>query len=274
MASFDRQAADRRLEFERVSAVDGTRLSEGELVSWHRRCRPDRSISFGELGCFLSHIHIWRRMIDENTPWAFIAEDDIHFGQGAEPFLNRDDWLIAGVDIVKAETMLTTVEMSAAVLASPFGHDLRLLRSFHGGSAGYFLSQAGAARLLAVAEIHCEPVDHFVFAPSHPTGHGLAMAQIDPAFCIQDDQLPNGAGLTSDLDLERANFLAHHPLSRKPRGVRKITRELRRVAGYVSASLRRLALTAAGASVFRPVPIQLGAVLVVERKRRKTAPRP
>jgi glycosyl transferase family 25 len=271
MAWFDRQAADRSLAFERVPAVDGSRLSEVELVSCHRRCRPDRSISFGELGCFLSHIHVWRRMVGEGTPWAFIAEDDLHFGQGSERFLEGDDWLTSDVDIVKAETMLTTVEMSADVLAAPFGHDLRLLRSFHGGSAGYFLSQAGAARLLAFAEIHCEPVDHFIFAPSHPAGHGLAVAQIDPAICIQDDQLAHGGGLTSDLDPERDKFLRHHPLSRKPRGVQKLVREVRRVAGYCAGALRRLASTASGASVFRPVPIQLGATLVTERKRRKTA---
>jgi glycosyl transferase family 25 len=269
MAWFDRQAASRGLVFERVSAIDGTTLSESDLSFHHRRCTPNRSISFGELGCFLSHVQIWKRMVGEHTDWAFIAEDDLHFGEGAEPFLNRDDWLLAGVDIVKAETMLTGVELSAVPLAASFGHQLRLLRSFHGGSAGYFLSKTGASRLLAFVEVHCEPVDHFIFAPSHPSGHGLVTAQIDPAICVQDDQIVRGAGLTSTLDAERENFLRHHPLSRKPRGAQRIGRELRRVAGYMSAALRRISLTAARTSIFRPVPIHFGGTIVTERKKIK-----
>ena len=268
MAWFARQAAAQRVDFTRVPAVDGRNLTVGELASYHARCPPRRSISFGELGCFLSHVRIWKRMVAERTPWAFIAEDDLHFGCDAETFLGRDDWLPPAVDVIKAETLFTRVELSAAALAVPLGHALRGLRSFHGGSAGYFVSLGGASRLLAFSEVHCEPLDHFIFGQSHRTGHGLVIAQLDPAICVQDDQLPNGVGLTSDLDVERDDFLRHHPLSRRPRGARRIVRELRRLAGYMWGPVRRLALTAAGTSIFAPVPITLEGRTVAERRRK------
>jgi glycosyl transferase family 25 len=269
MAWFDRQAVARRFDFVRIPAVDGRALSEAELAFYHRRCPAQRSVSFGELGCFLSHIKVWQRVVDGAEPWAFIAEDDLHLARNAEPFLTRDDWLPVGTDLVKAETMLTTVEMSAAILATPFGHTLRLLRSFHGGSAGYFISRRGAARLVAFAETHCEPVDHFIFGPSGGASHGLIMAQIDPAIGIQDDQLAAGAGLASDLDPERDDFLNNHPLSRKPRGGRKFVRELKRVAGQIAQPFRRLGLSAVRKSIFRRVPVSLESGAIIDRRVRK-----
>lgn len=269
MAWFDRQTAGQPLDFVRVPAVDGSKISEAELLHYHTLCPITRSISFGELGCFLSHVQIWKRIAAGSDQWAFIGEDDLHLGRDAEWFLSRDDWMPAGVDLVKAETMLTTVEMSSATLGAANGHDLRLLHSFHGGSAGYFLSRAGAARLLDLAEIHCEPVDHFIFGSSGRSQAGLSIAQIDPAICIQDDQLANKVGLASDLDDERAEFLNRHPLSRKPRGARKLLRELRRAAGYVGVPIRRMALRAAGRRVFRRVPVTLADGTLVTRQTRK-----
>jgi len=38
----------------------------------------------GELGCAQSHINLWRRMIEQNLPYALILEDDVQF---------RTDWL-------------------------------------------------------------------------------------------------------------------------------------------------------------------------------------
>jgi glycosyl transferase family 25 len=270
MSWFDGQASARALHFIRVPAVDGRDLSETGLEAYHERCPPFRSVSFGELGCFLSHVEVWRRIVAGAEPWAFVAEDDLHLGEDSERFLGSDDWLPPGVDLVKAETILTKVEMSAHALATPFGRSVRLLRSFHGGSAGYFVSEAGAARLLRFAEIHCEPVDHFIFGPSRRPAHGLAIAQIDPAVSIQDDQLAESVGLVSDLNPERENFLNSDPRSRKPRGMRKLLREARRVGGQLRQAARQLVLTPIGTSVFRVVPVVLDGGKLIRRRTRKT----
>lgn len=38
-----------------------------------------RPMTMGEVGCFLSHYNIWKKMIEQNITDALILEDDIRF---------------------------------------------------------------------------------------------------------------------------------------------------------------------------------------------------
>lgn len=60
------------LDIERVSATDGDNVPSEELS---RMC--DMFCSRGMKGCFASHKGAWKRIIDENLPYALILEDDI-----------------------------------------------------------------------------------------------------------------------------------------------------------------------------------------------------
>lgn len=249
------QAEKLGLTFIRVSAVDGRTLTEVTLKNYHSRCRPDRTVSYGELGCFLSHLAVWTKIANSQNAWSFVAEDDFHFSADAKQFLESDTWLHSEVQIVKAETMQATVRMSSAALAKPFGIELRWLRSYHGGTAGYFISRFGASKLIQLAKIRCEPVDHFIFGQSGTQGHQLTIAQMVPAIGIQTELIEDRSSMASELDSDRKEFWNTHPLSRKPRGFRKLDRELRRVISSLSRPIYQATLTAMGDDVFRKVPL-------------------
>lgn len=38
-----------------------------------------RPMTLGEVGCFLSHYNIWKKIVDENLKDALVLEDDIRF---------------------------------------------------------------------------------------------------------------------------------------------------------------------------------------------------
>lgn len=259
MTWFNRQAEELGIGFTRVPAVDGRLLDEATLKSHHSLCPADRAVSFGELGCFLSHANIWARIVESGAKWSFVAEDDLHLSNAAPAFLKSDSWLPPSIGLVKAETMLTMVRASSRALASPFGHDIRVLRSFHGGTAGYFISFNAAARLLDYAKYRCEPVDHFIFEFARSQEETFIIAQLDAAIGIQNHLLEDEANLPSDLDQDRHEFWNFHPLSRKPRGVRKIRRELQRVTKSLLDPARRIVLSAMRNDLFRRIEFDNGA---------------
>ena len=60
----------------RFSAIDGKNLNSDQFdegTTWlARKLQP-----IGVLGCALSHISLWRKIVDENIPFAIILEDDV-----------------------------------------------------------------------------------------------------------------------------------------------------------------------------------------------------
>ena len=72
--------ASMAIESEVLAAVDGARLSPGEVdqVYARRRFRPTYPfpLTRTEVGVFLSHRLAWRRIVDDAFDFAFIFEDD------------------------------------------------------------------------------------------------------------------------------------------------------------------------------------------------------
>src|SRR5262249_2569478 len=68
----------------KAPAIDGTHLPEAQIVALmgshgknvDEAPRSHLSLTRPAVGCFLSHLAIWRRLIDENLPRALILEDD------------------------------------------------------------------------------------------------------------------------------------------------------------------------------------------------------
>jgi glycosyl transferase family 25 len=60
-------------------------------------------LSPGELACFMSHVSIWQKMVDEQIPHLAIFEDDVYLGQNADYFLSSDTWIQSDWQIIKLE---------------------------------------------------------------------------------------------------------------------------------------------------------------------------
>lgn len=102
-----------------------------------------------EMACFLSHVSLWQKCVDENLDYIGIFEDDICLGNNADQFLISDDWLTAHVDMLKLEKSGARVKLgktSIPILAS--NRVINELLSRNVGAAGYLLSKHGASYLL------------------------------------------------------------------------------------------------------------------------------
>jgi len=250
---FRRQTADMDIDLVRVPAIDAKELSGAEIERLRSLSSGRNSLSAGELGCFLSHRKIWKKVVEDNAPWAFIAEDDIHFSRDAGNFLRSDDWIPAGIDMIKAETALKRVELGAEVLSKPFGHELRRLISYHLCSGGYFLTPGAAAHLLAYSDKHCEPVDEVLFSPKYGVLKHLSCLQLSPAICIQDAHLQERSGkgmLQSVIEHERVATRKH---AREKRLTARLLREARRLGRQGANLIREMYLRGTRRAVFRKV---------------------
>jgi len=46
----------------------------------------ENHIARGELACFMSHVHLWKKIVEDNIAYMAIFEDDIHLGEKANVF--------------------------------------------------------------------------------------------------------------------------------------------------------------------------------------------
>lgn len=76
------------VSFELIEAVDGRGINPTEFDSYDDRAaklRHGRSLSGGEIGCYLSHIAALKRFVASGKPVGLILEDDIHFTADVQP---------------------------------------------------------------------------------------------------------------------------------------------------------------------------------------------
>lgn len=74
------------LDVEHFPAVDGKTMSEEWIKQQGIEFMPgfvdpyhDRPMTYGEIGCFMSHYLIWKKMVDEHLEMILILEDDVKF---------------------------------------------------------------------------------------------------------------------------------------------------------------------------------------------------
>lgn len=87
------------VDYEIVDAVEGRSLSEAELerVSDFRKMRRlGRVLSPGEIGCALSHLALYRRIVAEGLEAACVLEDDVVLSSDYPELANRAAAFIRG----------------------------------------------------------------------------------------------------------------------------------------------------------------------------------
>lgn len=75
------QLENQKIEFTRLSAVDGSELSNRNVDSLYQYAHADayyKQLNKGEIGCYLSHINAWQRIVDNALDFAIVLEDDVN----------------------------------------------------------------------------------------------------------------------------------------------------------------------------------------------------
>ena len=146
------------LSWERVPGVDGAQLPELMIQQLNPPCRWAewfRPLTPGEIGCFLSHVRCWKTIVDRQWPCALILEDDF-----APEVSTTADHLSS---LVRHSESWDVIRLSNTEAPSePFLFGSVTLVPGAGTSTNgtaYWVSQAGARKLLQARDKICRPLD-------------------------------------------------------------------------------------------------------------------
>ena len=237
LAAFRTQAEAAGLVVERLPGVDGGALSAADVAAALAPRFQFQPLSRGELGVFLSHKEAWRRLVDSESQMAAVFEDDAVLApQLGELLANLDNQTLP-FDVLKLETGLRAVAVHRQGHALGPRHVARELMSWHGGTAGYVITRAGAALLLTLTDPIADTVDQAMFHPFSTVRRQLRVGQAIPAPVIQRQRLPGTAAaavVASTIATERRRRLFRYGFGRDlHRSARKVLEAIQlRLAGW------------------------------------------
>lgn len=192
-----------------------------------------QNLTSGELACLISHISIWKKIVEEKIAHTAIFEDDIYLGEEAQFLLNNDGWIEPEWNIIKIEFFYKRVGLSSKFKKIKYSQSkIFELIGPNLGAAGYILSYEGAKASLELlnGSLDC-PIDHIIFDKAIETKK-VKVHQIEPALCIQEMMWKSCADqivLTSSLCKERSLRMKKN----KKRGLIKIYHEILRLIKQV-----------------------------------------
>lgn len=120
-----------------------------------------RKITWGEIGCFLSHYNAWKEIIDKNYKQVLILEDDFKFNENfivnINSIVQEQLPLVKMYDLVyltrKNLDKTDEIQLSTNLVIPNYSYWL----------IGYLLTQSGAAKLIDAKPLDCLiPADEFV----------------------------------------------------------------------------------------------------------------
>jgi GR25 family glycosyltransferase involved in LPS biosynthesis len=161
-----------KINVEIIEAVDGLNINEKYLEknnikllnSW-RDPFKNTNISNGEIGCALSHHHIWKKIIKNNYNYALILEDDADF---VEDFINKFD----NIDIPLNTDLMYLGRKKFVNIEKRYSTNL-VKPEFSYWTVGYLLTYSGAIKLINSNFVDALiPVDEFLpilFGKEHPS---------------------------------------------------------------------------------------------------------
>lgn len=167
-AQTQRENITRRLDalgadYEIVDAVDGMVLDPSEYAN---RLRQDKCrIIFGceltrsEIGCFLSHHNLWRRIAGGGDECALVVEDDAVWGCDFADVIGalmQSEWLW---DVALLSPANTGGRISRVLCELPGGRKLVRYQRQAYSAIAYLISRTGAAKLHDYCEEIRAPID-------------------------------------------------------------------------------------------------------------------
>jgi len=210
---FAQQANSLGIEFERISAVDGRKMTAAELAEVVSPVFEFQPLNAGEIGVFMSHREAWKRLVSSGAPQAAVFEDDVLLVNSVRQILSAIDTQYIEFDIIKLETTLRPVVCAKSEMRLQSGNVLQRLLTWHGGAAGYVISARCALTLLNLSDRLADPVDQVMFNPMSSICSQLRILQLNPAGCVQKDilsELDSAAfGTTIDRNVTRGRLFRH-----------------------------------------------------------------
>lgn len=229
--SLEAQAQALGLALERVRAVEVGDIPAERTKALARTW--ERDLSGGEIGCFLSHVGQWERIVREDRP-ALILEDDAVLSRRLPGALAAIEGL-EGVDLLNLED-LGRRRFLARGGGEALTGDVGRVRCHRdkAGTAGYVVWPSGARRLLHGARDRAAPADAWL--------HGAALEAYvcEPPLVLQAFVLDALGGQSG---LEATSFVqpeAGGPRKPRARTPAQVARRARTQLALLPLQARRL----------------------------------
>lgn len=157
------------VQFEWVKAVDGKKdVNEEYIQENHIEMMPDfsepyhsRPLTFGEIGCFMSHYNVWKDVLDKGYNEVIVLEDDIRFEPFFKPKLRDLQAEVANLDwdlIFLGRKILHNVKEDWVEGSSRLVHV-----NYTYWTLGYMLNKRGAEKLVSQEPLSkMVPVDEYL----------------------------------------------------------------------------------------------------------------
>lgn len=153
------------LPFEFIDAVDGRALSDNEVASmyskWRTRFCHGKDLSRGEIGCALSHIEFYRRVIADNAS-GFVFEDDVELGNEVKSALEKVESFLANA---KSPCFVQLPGLERDLPQCVGGDFIKVSGAM--GAYAYGVNPAAAALLLKAFTPIKFPIDYYRYLVKH-----------------------------------------------------------------------------------------------------------
>ncbi|AKJ30629.1 glycosyltransferase family 25 protein [Caldimonas brevitalea] len=134
-------------------AIDGRALDTNAFPTMD----PSNPLSAGELGCYLSHVGIWKTVATGPDSHALVLEDDVQLRADLRSICEELQKTEIPFDLVRLGSQLPLRGLRVAELAGKW--QLFLPTMDPDGSYAYFVSRQGASRLLDTLRHPRHPID-------------------------------------------------------------------------------------------------------------------
>ena len=157
-----RQFEAENIPFERIAAINGWALDDSAITGVYDRKKGAYRYKYPlikpEIGCYLSHIKAWQKIVVSGEKGGFVFEDDFEITSPLAPILNElsareDNW-----DIVKLFSIKTNPKIVASQTLTP-KHNLAIPYQVPTCLLGYGITAKAAKRLIKSSLPFFRPID-------------------------------------------------------------------------------------------------------------------
>lgn len=194
------------IPFTRLSAIDGRSrpaLSFGDYDEQRTHARMARSMSSGEVACFLSHAAALRTFLASDKPYLLLFEDDLMLPEGFGDLLRatvaylkewQGAWDVINLSrgVRRLWTPIEPIQSKAGVYVLSASHYFPMT------ATGMLWSRAGAEAFLADAFPVHAPIDFYIRDLCHGRSSGLAFDRA-PVLVTSAPSVTDDAGRRKDL---------------------------------------------------------------------------
>ena len=187
--SSERLAAQ-NIQFERIRAIDGTKLTDAEVQAHYSSQLNSkqyyRNLGYGEIGCFLSHRLAWQKIVEQNLPYAIVLEDDFQLVGDLSAVFNTIEFLTFDWQLLKLCAYQNRTRPIKATKQVNEQFDLVLHKKPLTGCCAQAITYESAKRLLRVTEQFGCPVDTQI---QRTWQTGVAVYSLMPFIIEQDGKV-------------------------------------------------------------------------------------